>query len=62
MRRASASDTSLRLVHKPAFGQDAYAFAVRKGNQRLLERANRGLSALETSGVLAHLKLRYPGL
>lgn len=62
MRRAAAGDTSLRVVHKPAFGQDAYAFVVRKGQPGLLDQANRGLAALEANGALARLKQAYPGL
>jgi ABC-type amino acid transport substrate-binding protein len=62
MRRVSASDPNLHQLSQPEFGQDAYAFVVRKGQRALLERANKGLAALETSGTLARLKLAYPGL
>ena len=62
MQSASAMDPSLRIVHKPAFGQDAYVFVVRKGDHALLDQANRGLAALDASGQLARLKQSYPGL
>lgn len=62
LRRAAASDAALRMVSKPQYGQDAYAFVVKKGNRALLDRANRGLDALEKGRVIDKLRQAYPGL
>lgn len=62
LRRVAASDASLRLVMRPQYGQDAYAFVVRKGNRALLDRANTGLQQLENARVIERLRRAYPGL
>jgi polar amino acid transport system substrate-binding protein len=62
LRRAAAHEASLRMVIRPQYGRDDYAFVVKKGNRALLERANRGLEALEARGGIERLRRAYPGL
>ena len=62
MFQASNGDPSLRVVRKPAFGQDAYAFVLRKDEPALLAQTNHGLAALQSAGTINKLRLSYPGL
>ncbi|WP_215777334.1 transporter substrate-binding domain-containing protein [Paludibacterium sp. B53371] len=62
LRRADAEDPSLRLISRPSFGQDAYAFVVRKGDHALLAAANDGLARMQADGTLARLRKAWPGL
>jgi polar amino acid transport system substrate-binding protein len=62
LRRAVATDASLRVISKPQYGRDAYAFVVKKGNRAMLDRANAGLRMLRQSGGIDRLLHAYPGL
>ncbi|GGY04231.1 substrate-binding periplasmic protein [Paludibacterium paludis] len=48
-----------QLIAKPSFGQDPYAFFVRKGNSALMTKINAGLKDLEQRGELQRLKRKY---
>lgn len=60
LRRAAVG--GLRLVSRPQFGQDAYAFVLRKNDRALLARADAGIAALLADGTVERLRHRYPGL
>ncbi len=48
-----------QLIAKPSFGQDPYAFFVRKGDRALLDKINLGLKTLEQRGELQRLTRKY---
>lgn len=52
---------ALRLVSDDGFEKEYYGIAVRKGEQELLDKINRGLAAVKADGTYDKLKVKYFG-
>ncbi|MFL9924219.1 basic amino acid ABC transporter substrate-binding protein [Herbaspirillum lusitanum] len=52
---------NFRTLSDPAFSQEHYGIAVRRGNAELLNQINRGLAALKADGTYARISEKYFG-
>ncbi|MBV1776220.1 basic amino acid ABC transporter substrate-binding protein [Burkholderiaceae bacterium DAT-1] len=53
------ADAKLKLVDDASFNKEFYGFAVKKGNQAVLERINAGLRKIKTDGTYDQIYARY---